>query len=351
MSTDIPADLTGPGSRRHTDSAWRHDPVRVPVGALLPPDSPRLTGENAAHVRMLATSSIAFPPIIVHRATLRVIDGTHRLRATQLRGDKLIEIQFFDGPSEDAFVLAVRMNVERPGLPLSLSDRTAAAERILRSHRQWSDRAIAAVTGLSHKTVGSIRRRSSGELTQSPARVGRDGRVRPVNGGENRRQAGELIARRPEASPREIAQLVGISPQTARDVRNRIHRGDDPALPTQRREPPHGPPVPPDGGVADEDAAAIMLTLRRDPSLRLSEAGRILLRLLEAFTVTPQQWESLINGLPSHSTDQVAAAARGCAQVWLDVATHLEQSRRPTQPGTTTSPAPVPRHGSSCQAM
>jgi len=86
-----------------------------------------------------------------------IIDGVHRVQAAILRGQKEIDAEFVDGSSEDAFVLAVRVNVDH-GLPLSLADRKAAAERILDTHPDWSDRAIAAAVGLSHKTVGAIRR-------------------------------------------------------------------------------------------------------------------------------------------------------------------------------------------------
>ncbi|MFD0433138.1 ParB N-terminal domain-containing protein, partial [Streptomyces chartreusis] len=92
------------------------------------------------------------PPIIVHRDSMRVIDGLHRLRAAQLRGHSTIAVTFYDGTEADAFVLAVESNV-RHGLPLSLPDRKRAAVRIIATHPQWSDRKIASVTGISPATV------------------------------------------------------------------------------------------------------------------------------------------------------------------------------------------------------
>ncbi|WP_220378005.1 hypothetical protein [Streptomyces inhibens] len=47
-----------------------------------------------------------------------------------------IGVKFFDGSEKDAFVLAVESNVHH-GLPLTLSDRTAAARRIVKSHPEW----------------------------------------------------------------------------------------------------------------------------------------------------------------------------------------------------------------------
>jgi ParB-like chromosome segregation protein Spo0J len=304
------------------DSGWPLAAL-VSVAALRPADSPRLAGENAVHARTLAVSDLALPPIVVHRATMRVVDGMHRLRAAMLRGDQQIGVRFFDGPGEDAFVLAVRLNVQRQGLPLSLPDRRAAAARILCSHGRWSDRAIASITGLSHKTVGVIRRQSTGEASQSHNRIGRDGRVRPVDGGERRRQAGELMVRRPDASLREIAKAVGISPGTVRDVRDRLRRGDNRAAPVSRGT--HGPVTGSHGGEPPGPGVdAVLHALVRDPSLRFSAPGRMLLHLLEASIVSPQRWAWVIGGIPSHCAGNVADAARRCAQIWLDVAGQVE---------------------------
>jgi len=148
--------------------------VRIPLAAILPADSPRLAGENAGHIRVLAELQVALPPIVVHRDTMRIIDGMHRFRAAALRGDSDIEVCFFDGKEDDAFVLAVQSNVTH-GLPLSRSDRARAALRILASHPSWSDRMIAGAAGVSPKTVGAIRRRSIVEIPQLAARVGADG--------------------------------------------------------------------------------------------------------------------------------------------------------------------------------
>src|SRR5262249_43856292 len=106
---------------------------RVPVGSLLPADSPRVGGERLDHVRALADAAVDLPPILVHRPSMRVIDGMHRLRAAQLRGERTIEVQFFDGSDDLVFVAAVQANISH-GLPLSRADRQAAAVRILTSH-------------------------------------------------------------------------------------------------------------------------------------------------------------------------------------------------------------------------
>ncbi|WP_223146461.1 ParB/RepB/Spo0J family partition protein, partial [Streptomyces apricus] len=202
----------------------------VAVSALLPSDRLRADGEDDDHVRLLADLDAPLPPILVHRSTMRVIDGMHRLRGAQLRGKKEVDVEFFDGEPEDAFALAVKLNVAH-GLPLSLADRTAAATRIVASRPQWSDRRIAANTGLAASTVSAIRRRSTTQGEQSNTRMGRDGRIRPLHATEGRLRASQIIAAHPDASLREIAQRAGIATATAKDVRDRIRLGQDPVAP------------------------------------------------------------------------------------------------------------------------
>ena len=58
----------------------------VDIAALRPADSPRLAGCSEEFVRSLASSGAHLSPIVVHRATMRVVDGSHRLKAAVLRG-------------------------------------------------------------------------------------------------------------------------------------------------------------------------------------------------------------------------------------------------------------------------
>ena len=153
--------------------------VHIPIRDLRPADSPRRSGEDMDHVRTLAEAEAELPPILVQKSTMRVIDGMHRLRAAMRANADTVRARIIDCSDGRAFLLAVRSNIGH-GLPLTLADRKAAAHRVLRAEPRWSDRSIAALTGLSHKTVGAIRRRSSGEFPQSAKRLGRDGRIRSV---------------------------------------------------------------------------------------------------------------------------------------------------------------------------
>lgn len=284
----------------------------VAITSLLPSDSPRLAGVNVEHAHSLAECEESLPPIVVHRSTMRVIDGMHRLHAAVLRGEDAIKIHYFDGDENDAFLQAVAANVTH-GLPLSRIERAMAAERIVCTHPQWSDRAIASVTGLSGKTVGSIRRRAAGEDSQPDTRVGRDGRSRPLNSTEGRRIARELIEADPKASLRKIAAAAGISPGTVRDVRQHLYRDENPVPPGQRP------------GMPARDHIAILQKLKKDPSLRFTERGRVLLRLLDTLSVRKDEWQRLGDDVPPHCASLVEELARACATAWQELAEHLNR--------------------------
>lgn len=292
-------------------------PITVPIEVLLPADSPRIGGEDDEHVNVLAATDRELPPILVHYGTMRVIDGMHRLRAAQLKGKREVQVRFIDADEDGAFVLSVQMNIAH-GLPLSLAERTAAAERILRTHPNWSDRAIASTTGLSAKTVASVRRRATADLLQSNTRVGQDGRVRPLSTAEGRRCAGEIIAARPDASLREIAAASGISVGTARDVRQRVHNGQSPVPPPRKplvRKPPTEPSL--------EEASSILASLQRNPALRYNNRGRELLKWLSSHMVHAADLSAHVETIPAHCAPVVAALAEHYAQVWRSLANEL----------------------------
>ncbi|MEU6275227.1 transcriptional regulator [Streptomyces populi] len=303
----------------------------VPISSILPGVSLRSRGPDAEHVARLAETEESLPPILVDRRTMHVIDGMHRLMAAFVRGQRFISVQFFEGSAEDAFLCAVQANVAH-GLPLSGADRRAAAAKIVKSHPHLSDRVVARASGLGARTVAAIRRNSDG-VVQLHARVGRDGKVRPLSSDEGRKRAAELIAERPDASLREIARLAGLSPATVSDVRKRLQAGEAPvvkhgrtahrdeavqhpgvvrALPTERKE-----------DTLDGDPHHVLEKLLRDPSLRHKEEGRNLLRLLHQNAVGMQQWSELTAAVPPHCGALVMNLARQYAETWSQFAQNL----------------------------
>ncbi|MFI0223514.1 transcriptional regulator [Streptomyces lydicus] len=312
----------------------------VPLSSLLLGDSPRLNGADAEHVARLAELDTPLPPILVDAHSMRVIDGMHRLMAAATRGRQAIDVAFFDGTEEEAFLHAVQANVKH-GLPLSQEDRRSAVERIIKHHSQMSDRAIAQASGLNAKSVAAIRRQLAGVTPQPKARIGRDGRVHPLSSVEGRERAAALIAENPQASLREVARLAGISPATVSDVRKRLASGE---LPVPGRKPDRGNPDKgrvrpassvPDAGpdterhdgkkvpVAPSDPRARLEKLLRDPSLRLKEDGRQLLRLLSRTADAKSGMQKLAAAVPSHCTDAVAMLAKEYADMWLEFAQGL----------------------------
>ncbi|MEU5398168.1 transcriptional regulator [Streptomyces sp. NPDC005963] len=307
-------------------------PTFVPVDQVTETLLVRVAGSSPDHVSALAQCPDDLPAILVHRPTMQVIDGVHRLRAAKLRGDATIGVQFVDGTEEDAFVLAVSANVTQ-GLPLTLADRTAAASRILASHPHLSDRLIASTAGLSTKTVAAIRRCSTGEMTQLNTRLGRDGKVRPLDASHGRTIASRAISNNPDLSLREIARIAGISVGTARDVRERMRRGEDPIparhrLAAGNRAENAENTAPGNNAGADNvtngtpraERGRFLLALRTDPSLRCSEIGRALLRLLDANTLDTAQWDRLAAAVPQRWSPVVADLARDCAADWSALA-------------------------------
>lgn len=310
----------------------------VPIRSLQSSDSPRLHGESSAHTQVLAESEAHLPPIVAHRTTMRVIDGSHRLRAAILRGESEIQVRFFDGNEADAFILAVEANIKH-GLPLSREERRAAAGRIIASHPHWSDRAIASATGLAAKTVGVIRRRATGDGPQLRARMGRDGRIRPLDAVDGRQRATTLIRENPAASMRQIAAAAKVSQGTARDVRDRLARGEDPVAPRRRgSSQPNQQQFTGGDRLSDrqfssvasspDNRALLLERLKKDPSLRFTEAGRTLLRLLDLNSMDVHDLSRLVDTAPAHCRDIIAELSRACAEVWQEFALQFDQGAR-----------------------
>lgn len=305
--------VTSIGDRQHLLADVETLPARaVPTAELVVNEDIRKTGVDPDHVRVLANCADDLPPILVQETTMRVIDGMHRLRAAQARGDAHIEVRFLDVDDENAYLRGVAANVTH-GLPLSLGDRKTAATRIIRVRPEWSDRAIARTVGLSDKTVAALRSRPSAAPAQPARRTGMDGRARPVDGTAGRDAARRLLLANPNASLRDTARQAGISPGTVRKVRNSLN-GDEPW--PQRPDSKEKPKA---------DANAILASLRQDPSLKYRISGR---RLLQALIQRPGHVldQNSVMDIPNRWLPHIATLARIYAQEWLDFADMLERS-------------------------
>ncbi|WP_182909767.1 ParB/RepB/Spo0J family partition protein [Microbispora sp. H13382] len=304
------------------------------IGSLLPPRSLRLEGENVEHTRVLAELRVALPPIIVHHPSMRIIDGMHRVAAARRRGETTIHAVLFTGDEREAFALAVRANTAH-GLPLSYADRAAAAVEILRYFPGRSDRWVAATTGLSAATVKNIRDRTIPPGQEPGKRMGRDGRMRPVNGSAGRKHVQELVEKNPGASLRQLARAAGVSPNTVREVRRRMLQEKDTAPDAgktagQEDRAASGEvaaqvtePSIPEPHIPEPSIDGVLRRLSKDPSLRFTESGRSTIRWFFSRVLRPREWAGVIDGLPPHTAFVLAAVADRCAAEWRDLACRL----------------------------
>lgn len=287
---------------------------QVPVASLVRGDSPRLDGVSKRHTAALMLEPADLPPIIVHRPTMQVIDGAHRLAVATQRHQDTIDVRFFDGTVEEAFLIAVAANVTH-GLKLTPQDRKAAAARILDMYPRWSDRAIAATAGLSHHTVADIRRSCpTGHDAQSDTRLGRDGKTRPLTTDEGRRVAAELIRADQSKSLREIARQAHVSRGTVQDVRARLKQGIDPLVATSRA-------VGLNVGLARADTA--LKRLWNDPAVRSPQKSKVMLQLLAHILQITKDAQAACRNAPEHCLNAVAEFASALGDAWSRLAQEL----------------------------
>ncbi len=296
---------------------------QAPVEELRVMAGLREHGLDEDHVHQLVETVGQWPAIVVWHANNLVIDGAHRLAAAELLGNDTIPATSFVGNVDEAFAEAVRRNVTH-GLPLTLKDRTAAANRMLRSCPEWSDRRIGEACGLSPKTVARLRKEASseGEIVTSESRVGRDGRSRPVEPVTMRRRIAEVIAEHPGSSLRAIAATVGASPETVRSVRTRL-KGDSH---TREERAPHVPPsltlLPPPRERRD---------WRQDRALASCASSATFLKWFER-TQVDDEWTDHVVEVPLSRVYEIADEARRRANIWREFAEAVEARARRARP-------------------
>ncbi|ABP54638.1 ParB/RepB/Spo0J family partition protein [Salinispora tropica] len=321
----------------------------VPLDALSPSLRLRQGGTSGAHVQLLveAGGTKQLPPILVQEEGWRVIDGLHRLEAARLRGDHVIPARFLDCTDAEALILAMQANIAH-GLPLSRADRLSGANRVLSEYPDWSDRALAAITGLSAKTIASLRTRSTGAAEAGGKRIGRDGRRRPVTAVEGRRRAAAYLNAHPNAPLRQVAREADVSLGTVHDVSARLRRGFSPERTGHRPppvEPPTGParraavptpalPAPQGGAVRRPGRTDAPLTwsgvakkLATDPSIRYTEGGRAFIRWMAWHAGAPHRWREVAGSIPPHWLSVIAPLADSISEEWSLFAEQLKRKQ------------------------
>jgi ParB-like chromosome segregation protein Spo0J len=295
--------------------------VSVALARLVVKRSIREGGVNQEHVRRLMRLGGRWPPILVHEETGVVIDGVHRVAAARMLGLLRLDASLFSGGPDAALIEFVRRNVQH-GLPLTLRERKWAATRVLSVHPDWSDRRVAGICALSPKTVGRLRVSDEAEADGVPqldarVRVGRDNRLRPVNGVSARERVAKALRENPGASLRSVAAIVGVSPETVRSVR--LSLADSRA--ESSAEPVEGDQVSVFDMVADGNGATPSCGLTAVPD-NASAVGEF----LDWFGRTGVDVDTCFRWtlqVPSAYRADVAAEARRRAEAWLEFASSL----------------------------
>ncbi|MCL6675152.1 transcriptional regulator, partial [Streptomyces panaciradicis] len=96
-------------------------------------------------------------------------------------------------------------------------------------------------------------------------------------------------------------------------------RAREPVPPGQRRVPPASTGQP----LADDEVLRLFDALRRDPSLRFSDAGRSVLRVLDACAVIARDGGRIAATVPPHCRESLAQLAHGYAGIWNRLAHDL----------------------------
>jgi hypothetical protein len=120
-----------------------------------------------------------------------------------------------------------------------------------------------------------------------------------------------------------------------------MNRGQEPthaaSLPARRRSGGRQAAASPRVTLAA--SAEILRTLRSDPSLRFTENGRALIRVLDAQAAWARDAQRVLDNLPTHCMSMVLNAARACADVWREFVEGVEARERDQRSASSGEPA------------
>ena len=295
----------------------------------------RTGGLDQEHLDLLMESVHSWPPIVVWGEGLVVVDGCHRVEAARRLGRYTVAAVRFLGSPDEAFIEAVRRNVNH-GLPLSVADRRRAARHVLLRNPEWSDRRIGSLCGLSDKSVGRLRRLATGGIMAVDRRIGLDGEMRPVQPGEVRARVKEALADNPDGSLRAIAAVAGASPETVRSVRGGLLGG---GTSSENTEPLKASPrsetetmTSPVLSVLSQrhECAEVERPSRdwlSDRALNACDEGARFVRWF-ASTNVMEEWRNFVWNVPLGRVYEVEVEARRRAAAWASFASLLENRAR-----------------------
>jgi hypothetical protein len=160
----------------------------VPLASIKDGGAQMRVGMNSETVADYASdmlSGAAFPPVILFYdgTDYWLADGFHRVEAAKKIDRAEIEAEIRNGSARDAILHGIGANATH-GLRRTQADKRRAVQRLLTDPEwaAWSDRKIAELARVNHKTVGKIRRELSGVPT--PVRSGGEFPTAMPMGGE-----------------------------------------------------------------------------------------------------------------------------------------------------------------------
>lgn len=134
----------------------------------------RLNGINQDSVDAYATAMAAgdeFPPIIVFvvDGQNHVVDGFHRVKASEINGVEEIDCEIHHGKYEEALAYATFKANRRNGMRLTRADLQAIVDRVVLDdqYAEWPSRELADLAGVTHMTI----QRSRSRLERRPERI------------------------------------------------------------------------------------------------------------------------------------------------------------------------------------
>jgi hypothetical protein len=282
---------------------------------------------NAVHVQRLIETGGEWPPLLVHRSQLAVIDGAHRLAAAQALGLPTVDAVLFEGSDDEARIEAIRCN-RGHGLPLTLADRKKAAVELISCHLDWSDGRVADICSLSPKTVAALRRVTADpdaevpDRSESGVRIGRDGKRHPTAANSPRERVVRALSEDPGGSLRAIASRVGVSPETVRTVRRDLAANR--SRPDRADSSARGlPTIDPD--LFNIGRARVVWS--RDQALASTEEGARFAAWFDRFDVDEGTLWEHPSAVPKSRTYEVTDEARRRARFWSDFADRVEGRR------------------------
>jgi hypothetical protein len=315
-------------------------PVAINALTVTEPVAPEPSGLGVESLR----------PVVVHRTSLTVIDGHHRVITAAARGVSTVPATMFDGSTCEGWLLAINLRNARE--PLPLQTHRDLGRSLLLSHPGWSDRAIASFVGLSDKTVAGIRRTAAPAESSDLQRVDLDGASRPLNCEQARLGAAEQFHDHPHGSARDVSQRTGLSMTTVKDARKRLRDGEDPpqrsvSIPHQaaaaitggRRGAAPATALPARTPAATSDVARHRTTMANelacigeDPSIRLSIAGRQLVSLFALPDWLDGDPQSVVAALPFHRLPRLRLIAHSYLVLMADLTNMIDERIRCEHP-------------------